>query len=275
MLRIGRIEYANCTPIFHALQQHFNCDDYTFISGFPAALNVMLSSGEIDVCPSSSIEYALHPDHYLILPDLSISSLGAVASVLLFSSLPIMELDGHEVLLSAESATSVILLKILLKQRYGCECGFRSTNLAVGAALKEAKALLLIGDAALRTQQESAGVKVYDLGELWYEWTGMPFVFALWLASSKAFDKHGVQLQRLAVELRQAKEFALADLERIADASPDACWMGRERLLNYWRENLSYNLGEKHCKGLNLFFSLAAGMGLIEKAPELAFLPER
>ena len=81
MLRIGRIAYANCSPIFHELQKQASGEDYQFIGGVPSHLNALLAAGEIDVCPSSSIQYALHPERYLILPDLSISSVGAVGSV--------------------------------------------------------------------------------------------------------------------------------------------------------------------------------------------------
>jgi len=272
MLRIGRIAYANCTPIFHALLEQHPDGDYCYVEGVPARLNAQLANGDIDVCPSSSIAYALNPGRYLIIPDLSISSCGPVQSVLLFSSVPIEELDGREVLLTAESATSVNLLKILLKQRYGCRCTFRVSDSSLGAALGEAPAVLLIGDTALRGLTAASGARVYDLGELWYDWTGTPFVFALWLASRKAFDTHTDELRRLAGQLRTAKAHALANLDRIADVSPDADWMGRERLLQYWRSNLSYDLGRDHCEGLNRFFSLAAGMGLIEQAPELVFL---
>jgi chorismate dehydratase len=272
MLRIGRIAYANCTPIFHALLEQCPDADYRYIEGVPAQLTAQLANGDIDVCPSSSIAYARNPERYVIIPEASISSCGPVQSVLLFSTVPIEELDGREVLLTAESASSVNLLKILLKQRYGCHCTFRVTDHALRAALREAPAVLLIGDTALRELRAASGVEVYDLGELWYDWTGTPFVFALWLASRKAFHTHADELRRLAGQLSHAKAYALANLGRIADVSPDAAWMGRERLLRYWRSNLSYDLSSEHCEGLKRFFRLAAGMGLIEQAPDLVFL---
>ncbi len=272
MLRIGRIAYANCTPIFHALKEQYPDGDYRYVEGVPARLNAQLAGGDIDVCPSSSIAYALNPERYLIIPDLSISSCGPVQSVLLYSVVPIEDLDGREVLLTAESATSVNLLKILLKQRYGCHCSFRVTDHALSTALREASAVLLIGDTALRELQSASGVRVYDLGELWYDWTGTPFVFALWLASRKAFATHADELRHLAGQLRHAKSYALANLDGIADVTPDAGWMGRDRLLHYWRSNLSYDLGREHLRGVTRFFRLAADMGLIEHAPELNFL---
>lgn len=272
MLRIGRIAYANCTPIFHALKEQVPGGDYQYVEGVPARLNALLAAGDIDVCPSSSIAYALNPENYLIIPDLSISSCGPVQSVLLFSTVPIEKLDGREVLLTSESATSVNLLKIILKLRYGCHCTFRVTSRTLGEALQEAPAVLLIGDTALRSINLASKMLIYDLGELWHDWTGSPFVFALWLASRTAFAEHADELRVLAAALLRSKAYAMANLERIADSSPDAEWMGTGRLLEYWRTNLSYDLGSRHKDGLIHFYRLAAGMGLIDYAPELAFL---
>lgn len=272
MLRIGLIEYANCTPIFHALRELCPDGDYQFIEGVPARLNALLAAGDIDVCPSSSIAYAHHPERYLIIPDLSISSCGPVQSVLLFSNLPIEKLDGRNVLLTSESATSVNLLKILLKLRFACSCSFRVTNSGLDAALKAAPAVLLIGDAALKAATLASDMFIYDLGELWHAWTGTPFVFALWLVSRKSLEMHEAELRKLADRLLRSKAFAYANLECIADMSRDVEWMGRDRLIEYWRENISYDLGRDHCEGLNLFYRLAADTGLIESAPELDFL---
>jgi len=271
MLRIGRINYANCTPIFHALHELFPEEVYQYIGGVPATLNSMLASGDIDVCPSSSIAFSTQPEQYLIVPDLSISSCGPVQSVLLFSSTPIESLDGRTILLSSESATSVNLLKIILGKFYGLCCSFRVTDQTTLSALNDEPALLLIGDAALHAAQESSGLYVYDLGKIWFLRTGTPFVFALWLTSRQAVERHGCELRRLAIQLRQAKIHAVNSLERIVAAAPENVWMGREGLLEYWKV-LSYDLGPWHIEGLNLFFRLAAESGLIASAPELAFL---
>lgn len=272
MLRIGRISYANCTPIFHALHELYSEEDYQYVSGVPARLNRMLAAGDIDVCPSSSIAFSTQPGQLLIIPDLSISSCGPVQSVLLFSSIPIENLGGRTVLLSSESATSINLLKILLGKHYGCTCSFQVTEQTTLSALDDAPALLLIGDAALRAAQTASDVYVYDLGELWYRWTGTPFVFALWLTSRDAVKRHGSELRRLACQLREAKIHSVNNLEQIVATAPENAWMGREGLLDYWKV-LSYDLTELHIKGLKLFFRLAAESGLIASAPELAFLP--
>lgn len=273
MLRIGRIAYANCTPIFHALNELYPADvyHYQYVHGVPFYLNSLLASRSIDVCPSSSITFSVRPDQYLIIPDLTISSCGAVQSVMLFSSLPIEELDGKTILLSSESATSVNLLKILLSKRYNCTCSFQVTSETTLAALEGAPAMLLIGDSALRAVPECSAVRVYDLGDIWYQWTGLPFVFALWLTTRAAVEQHGDELHRLAQQLRQAKLHALKHLEEIATLSQEKGWMGQERLLNYWTV-LSYDLSASHISGLKLFYEYAAELGLITAAPQLAFL---
>jgi chorismate dehydratase len=272
MLRIGRIEYANCTPIFRALQENEPCDDYQFVGGVPVQLNAMLAAGIIDVCPSSSIEYALHPERYLILPHLSISSVGAVGSVLLFSRVPLEDLDGRNVLLSSESATSVNLLKILLEKRFGCTCRYTVNTSSFDEALREAPALLLIGDAALRASLLKSDLLVYDLGQLWHEWTGLPFVFALWLCRRQVAEDRYAEVGNLAVHLRESKERARKNLQSIAEISPEASWMGADRLVAYWRENISYDLDDRHLEGLILFYHYCAGLELLTAEPELHFL---
>lgn len=273
MLRIGEIEYANCTPLFHVLREQFPCSGYEFITGVPAALNRMLQAGEIDVCPSSSIAYGYHPDSYKILPQLSISSIGAVASVLLFSIVPVEELNGRKILLSSESATSVNLLKILLGQRFGCSCSYEVAQSDASVTDEDSSALLLIGDSALRSSSEKSDLYMYDLGEMWYSWTGYPFVFALWLCRNEIAEE--MELRTLARQLVKAKELVPGQLEQIATRAKEACWMGHDRLLAYWRDNISYHLDERAKAGLMLYYAKCFECGLIEAVPELHFaLPQ-
>ncbi len=270
MLKVGQIEYANCTPLFHVLKKHFPCSEYEFITGVPAELNRLLLSGEIDVCPSSSIEYAYHPERYAILPQLSISSIGAVASVLLFSSMPVENLDGKKIQLSSESATSVNLLKILLAQCFGCSCRYELAQPGITVATGDSSALLLIGDSALRTSLEKTDLFIYDLGELWYTWTGYPFVFALWLCRNEIAELP--ELKNLARRLVQAKELVPDHLELIVKSAREVSWLGHERLMAYWRDNISYQLDERARTGLMMYYTKCFETGLIAEIPELHFI---
>jgi chorismate dehydratase len=272
MLRIGRIAYANCSPLFHELQHRTSPEDFEFISGVPSCLNALLAAGEIDVCPSSSIQYALHPELFLILPGLSISSIGAVGSVLLFSRQPIETLDGETILLSSESATSVNLLRILMGIRFGFSCRFVVSEKALGKALQDAPAMLLIGDTALGAVLQETDLMVYDLGELWYEWTGLPFVFALWFCGRRVAAERSDEVTSLAGHLIASKVSACSKLETIAHSSSEAEWMGIERLVAYWRNNISYDLDERHLEGLKLFYRYCVELGLLSDEPVLDFL---
>lgn len=267
-LRIGQIDYANCTPIFTSLTKLYDCSDYRFVRGVPAELNALLRRGDIDVCPSSSFEYASSPESYLLLPELSISSFGRVKSVLLFSRLPIEELDNQPVGLTTESATSVNLLKILLARAYGFRNDFRPSSQPFPEALTTSPALLLIGDGALKAARRSDGLFVYDLGELWHRFTGLPFVFALWLVTRRVLETRREELQLLRDRLIRAKRHAYDTYGEIASRCAEQGWMASEELVAYW-QTISYDLSADHLRGVATFFAYAAEMGLLTSAPEI------
>lgn len=268
MIRIGEIRYLNCTPIFSTLRSRFADPEYRFVCGTPAELNESLRAGAIDVCPSSSIEYARNPSSYLILPDISIASAGAVKSVLLLSPLPLNELNGAQIALTGESATSIALLKILLVCRYSFTNSFRTVTGEEQAGFKGNEPLLLIGDSALQAALAQSYRYVYDLGELWYEFTGLPFVFAIWLAKRSAIEAESAAFSQLARRLVLAKQLSVASFAEIAANSVQNDWADKNYLINYWR-TISYDLDENHLQGLKLFFRLAYECGLLEQEPSV------
>jgi chorismate dehydratase len=267
-LRIGQIAYANCTPIFAALKANFDCRNYQFVGGVPVELNAMLGRGEIDVCPSSSIEYGKNPDKYYLLPDISISAVGPVKSVLLFSRMPMEELNNRTIGLTTESETSVNLLRILLARNFGFANVFERTPLSLQEALKSFSALLLIGDAALREGMRNSGFFVYDLGELWHKFTGLPFVFALWMVTREALEHKPDEVKSLCAELIAAKRLAYDSYGTIADASTEREWISRDALVDYWR-TISYDLTPQHVEGAKTFFRFAKELGLLDEEPAI------
>jgi chorismate dehydratase len=271
-LRIGEIDYANCTPIFSALRRNYDCSAYRFIKGVPSHLNRMLSNGEIDLCPSSSIEYGRSAGSYLLLPDLSISSVGPVKSVVLFSTTPLEELDSATIGLTSDSATSVALLRIILKKYYNFSNRFVVMHASNPAdALGTCRAVLLIGDNALKSRDSSAGLYQYDMGELWYSLTGRPFIFALWMIRAESVEAVPEECSLINARLRGAKREALATLDQLAVECSEMNWMGRDALISYWR-TISYDLTPQHFEGVKLFFRYAAEMGILEEEPVLRFL---
>lgn len=271
MLRIGEINYLNCTPLFTSLRSNYPESDYRFIAGHPSELNAKLRGNEIDLCPSSSIEYARNPDLYRILPDLSISSKGPVRSVLLFSKLPIDSLDGASIGLTSESETSVILLKILLSLKFSFANSYSRVEVIDRTLSPEHDALLLIGDRALLAAAQERSGYVYDLGELWYEFTGRPFVFALWLLREDAFMKSAEAVYLLQERLVSSKNIAMESFAEIAATLKQTIWTNSDFLINYWRV-ISYDLTQDHIEGLKLFYHYAAECGFIDAEPQLRIL---
>jgi chorismate dehydratase len=267
-LRIGQIDYANCTPIFTTLQKYFDCSHYHFVRGVPAVLNNMLARGEIDACPSSSIAYGFAPEKYCLLPGLSISSIGQVKSVLLFSRVPLADLNNQTIGLTAESATSVNLLRIILAKHYGFVNDFQTFSLPLDKALESFPALLLIGDTALREAANSNGLNVYDLGELWYTFTGRPFVFALWMVTRQAAEQKHSAVRALSADLLDAKLRAYDSYEEIAAGCRELAWMSGSALVDYWR-TISYDLTPDHIEGVRVFYRYAAELGILAREPEI------
>ncbi len=264
-LRVGRIGFANCTPLFRALEEGTPRPGVTYVRGVPTELNRLLRGGGVDLSPSSSVEYLAHPDRYGFLPDLSISSIGPVASVLLLSRVPLEALDGRPVALSPASATSVVLLRVLLEGHLGVRPRY-------GAPPDRADAVLWIGDRALREARAGGWPHAFDLGELWMERTGTPFVFALWICRRDAFDRDPDGVRGFYRALVAARHRAYRSYPVYARSAPEAAWLGEDGLLAYW-QTISYDLTAWHREGLRRFAEEAAGLGLLPGVPPLEPLP--
>jgi chorismate dehydratase len=261
-LRIGEIPYLNLFPIFYVLKRDCDTEGYEFIEGVPSALNRMLREGGVDVSPSSSIEYLRYG--YPLIEGHSISSMGPVKSILLFSRMPVASLDGREVSVTHQSGTSTALLDVIFKKFYGLRCGLRVTDSPLEKALKTHPAHLLIGDEALIEAQRAEGrdLYVYDLGELWYLQTGLPFVFALWIAGKGLPESKKELLERLKKDLDYSRDRAVEILPEIAEASPLRAVIPPDKTVQYWRM-IDYGLGKEQRRGLELFGKYLKELGLL------------
>ena len=263
-LRIGKIPYANLFPIFYMLESECDCSEYEFVEGVPSALNKMLRTGEVDVSPSSSIEYLRHSDEYAIVEDHSISSMGPVGSIILLSGKPIEELNGLSVLTSSQSETSVALLRIIFERFYKVKCDLKTADIHLDSLPSAAEAYLLIGDDALKAVKNRSAEfpYIYDLGELWQKHTGLPFTYALWIYKKDCCKEKAELLKRFKSDLNKAKRLALKNFKKIALQSPMRGILTDAELISYW-ENISYDFGDEHKNGLELFRKFSEELGLI------------
>lgn len=270
-LRVGRIPFLVCAPFFHDfLGREESFPDVEFLDGPPSAHSAGLKDGSIHLSPASSITFAQKPGAFVLSPNLCTSCSFEVRSVKLFSQVPVEELTGKTLRLTSQSRTSVNLLRILLEMRYGV----KPVYLSGLAAEPGDDACLLIGDLALEETERSRFRFSYDLGTLWQEWQGLPFVFGAWIISRTA----------LSPSLRPVLENYLESTEKSIEkfrADVPGClsrWLGRypvnlprEVVEDYYRV-LDYRFTDERKRSLSLFFELAARMGLVETAPSLEFL---
>lgn len=266
MLKLGHIIYSNCFPPHAGIVLGKTAFPFTLVEGIPTRLNRMLFEGGIDVSPSSSIEYAANHGRYVVLPGLSITSKNRVMSILLESKAPIEALHDRVVAMTTASATSVVLLRILLEVRHGLSP--RYVNYEQGAEDPSAKvdAVLTIGDLAIRRSVDSGFPYTYDLGELWHAFTGLPFVFALWQVNNRK-NIHK-DLERLYDILMESKSYGTADLRKLAEGAAKRFNLPAEVLAEYWTL-FSYDLGDRELQGLLAFYGYAADIGAIEPVTDL------
>lgn len=268
-LRLGRIGYLNVLPIYHPLETGIIHHPFQIVSGTPAHLNRLMSEGNLDLSVVSSIEYARHPERYFILPDLSISCCGEVKSVLLLSRFPVEELAGRRVLVTMQSATSVALLKVLFRARLGIEADFQPGSCS--DALREGQfpeAFLAIGDEALQLRSHRDYPFRWDLGEVWHQWTGLPFVFALWVVQRKAVERCNGHMEAAIATLAGARVWGRDHIDIICQRAAQSGILTVEELRGYY-EALRFSLGEGEKQGLELFFRHLVHIGEISHSPRL------
>ncbi|WP_353684068.1 menaquinone biosynthesis protein [Thermodesulfovibrio sp. 3907-1M] len=253
-LKVGWIQYANVYPIFYVLEKEgLITEEIHFVKGVPSQLNWALRNDLIDVSPSSSVEYLLNQELYDYVDGICISSKEYVGSVLFFSDYELKALDGKKILLTDQSATSHLLLRVILEKFLGLKPEYD-----ISAAPFTGESFLLIGDDALRYRKILKNKKVYDLANIWYQNTGLPFVFALWIVR-KEITKPENELYGVYTKFREkllyAKDKWIAYAQEMLKDYYLKNFMSEDEILFYWRENMDYNLTETHKKSLKLFGS--------------------
>jgi chorismate dehydratase len=265
-LNIGLIDYLNTMPFHYDLAERLQDADVHFERGVPSQLNRALIAGEIDLAAISAIEAARYADDVVILPGLSIASLGAVRTVLLFSwAADIGDLHGQPIALTDHSATSNALLQVLCRQRYHIEPQFTTVKQHLPGMLAEHQGALLIGDDALiegvrhRALSSPQGWDlpyIYDLGDEWLKMTGLPFTFAVWAARkdrAQALADAGV-----FDALYASTSAGLTDPNRDTLAQAYAARLGLPAgVCRRYLRDLRYHLTDDDLAGLKRFLELA------------------
>ena len=273
-MKIGRIPYINCYPVYGAIDRGVIHLDAQLVDGVPSDLNRRMATGELDISVVSAVEYARDSARYLLLPDLAISCDGPVRSVMLFSRRPASELGGRNVLVSRSSMTSVALLELLFENVWHTSPRFVPGDAEVRDVVESTDdatdARLVIGDAALvlGSTQRDRYPYVYDLGEAWKQWTDQPFVFAVWVAQRSTNVRQALNAH---AGLIASRDWGLSHLPDLAEQAHQATGVSR-LICDDYLSGLDYGLSYPHLAGLTEFYRRLVERGRIPNGT-LTFLP--
>jgi len=282
-VRVGHIRFLNCYPLYYGLEHCGVLADgrqvdgpgrwgIELVPGVPTQLNRWLVEGRIDLGLVSSIAYARSHRRLLLSRNVSISSLGAVDSIQLVTRKPLTRITS--VALTQQSATSIALLKTLLKLGFRQEVSYHDLEGPVSEALEEYDAALLIGDQGLEALYfPEPDTICHDLGELWQEWTGLPMVYAVSAAREDFAVTDGPELVAVERELAGCVDYARHHLEEVVESAVDLYRFDRPALTRYFAL-LRYDFTEEYRQGLRRFYELAHEAGELEEVPELRFIDE-
>jgi chorismate dehydratase len=259
VVRLGAVDYLNARPLVYGLDRR--PDLFRIRYDVPSRCAALLHAGEIDAGIIPSIEYQRGPVEYRIVPDLGIISDGPVASVAVFTRVPIPRIRA--VALDTSSRASAGLTQILCREAWGIDPSFEGLPPDLDVMLVRCDAALLIGDPALFADPAARGLTKLDLGEAWTAFTGLPFVWAVWAGRPGAVPPEAVS------ELHRARDRGVASPGEVAAmwCAPDRAAFGER----YLRDNIKYRLGPREQAGLEKYYELAAQHGLIAEAKPLAF----
>ena len=249
-MRVALVEFLNAVPLYYALKENLVENDFEFISDVPSMCARLLYENRVDISNTSIVEY-VNSDNYRLLRDGCISTLKKVKSVVLFVHKPINKVKV--VKLDRNSKTSNALAMVIFKLKYGITADYVFEG--------EADCELVIGDRALKRLKQ--GGEPLDLALEWYEFTGLPFVFAAWI-TNKPLDEYVVG------KFLKAKEMGKKLIKEICSGYKSIIPEGECQ--TYLTENISYDFDAVKKESINVFFRYAYKIGAIPRKRELLFI---
>lgn len=237
-IRIGIVNYMNTLPLLYGMTRHAIKEQIELVGDYPSRLAEMLKNGEIDI---GLIPVAAIPDlpEYHICGEYCIATEGEIASVALFSDVPMNEIE--KIYLDYQSRSSIELLKYLMRESWGISPELvPATGENFRKEIKGTTAGLVIGDRAF--DQRKISTFIYDLGSEWRAITGLPFVFAAWV-SVKEMSSGFIR------SFNEANAMGMEHISEIVSENPFPLY----DLRKYYKMHLSYLLDDRKKKGMQLF----------------------
>ncbi|MDA1162465.1 MAG: menaquinone biosynthesis protein [Planctomycetota bacterium] len=258
-VRIGAVSYLNSKPLIEDLSNLL--PEASVSLDYPSRLADQLAAGDLDVALIPSIEYMLRSD-YEIISDACVATRGPVLSVKLYSRVDPGAI--RTLALDEGSRTSAALARVMLLDRYGVEPDRQPLPIEMSVQHTNADAVLLIGDRAMHAPAEEFHT-VWDLGAEWTTWTGLPFVFAMWVA------RRGVATTHVEQMLSESRNRGVASIPEIARREAATLNISVESAERYLIDNLYFRLTSAERNGLRLFQQLSVQAGLAPEGVDLVF----
>lgn len=260
-VRLGVVSYLNTKPLVDAFENQSIAHDFELVYDVPSVCADKLHGNATDVALIPAAEIGRGKDPYLIVPQVGIISKGAVRSV--FVVLNKEPKDVQTLALDNSSRTSVVLSQIILSRQFGCRPQVSVQSPDLDMMLQSADAALIIGDPALELDLDR--YRVLDLGEIWTQMTGLPFVYACWTGRVGALEGEEV------AQLIEAKRLGQKNVDQIASHYAKSHALSGEFYQTYLTRYIQYDLGEDALEGLRRYYAYGEEIGLIETIPDLQF----
>ncbi len=255
-LRVGAVNYLNTKPLIRGLAELAPQADVRM--DLPSRLADTLAARRVDVALIPVVELLDRTD-YTIVSNACIGCQGPVLSVKLFSRTPVEEI--RSLALDDGSRTSVALVQILLAEQFGVRPTLETLPIGASLADTQTDAVLLIGDRAIHSPPGKFHA-VWDLGDRWVDWTGLPFVFAVWAAYQNT------PLGNIATVLSDTRDRGLKEISTIAEEEAATHGLTHPQCLDYLSKNLNFILGPREQEGIELFETLCRKWNLLAAPPE-------
>jgi chorismate dehydratase len=260
--RIAASSYLNTAPLIWSFLYGSRQNTVElFTHKAPSRCAEMLRNDEVDAALVPVIEYQRISD-VVIVPDVCVGSRAAVRSVVIASKQNNLK-KIKRVALDDSSRTSVVLVKIIFREFLGFEPEWQTSPPDLRSMLEHNDAALIIGDPAMTIPRDR--FRVFDLATLWHEFTGLGFVFAMWMARRDSAE------QARAVDFKAARDEGLANLNDIAARNADQA-LSAEEIRDYLTRNIAFRMDEDMIKGLELYFDLAHKHRLVDRSKPLELI---
>lgn len=269
-ISLGKISYINASPVYYGLDNGLLPDWLTMVPDVPSALNHQIITDQIEISPISAAFYAMNHDKLLLLPDLSISCHGNVLSVLCASNYALDDLDQKTVMFSQESASAASFLKMIFSQRQVYP-EFKVGPVGdIHQIPSGVDAVMVIGDTALTQPWKERYVHCFDLGGIWYEMTGLPFVFAVWVVRESFAKKYPEQVGQVLDLLHASKKQGYAHIDEVILAGTQKLNLSQSLIKRYY-DLLICDLDPLKIKAMKIFFKSLYEQKILDTPAKVRF----